>query len=302
MKTEMPPVRSESPAAAADAKAWEARARAFQDQLGRVGPQPAGVASFTNRRFTVNFSAPLAQVQRLLPREIRADPLPGNPQRGMLAMCACDFWVPRIGALPIYPIRNNDMLLRVSARFAKGGRKLRAFYTVHSESSSWLLGTLGRFFSHFRKRLTRFERIDDERVYSLRNQRDGELSTGWLRAQKASITKAPPMCSRFNDIDSATDYAFRLDGSCGFDWATRRISFQPIEYPEWDLSFCHDVAFQFPLLDTLAREFDIELEFDSVLCMENTHQTWCKSTLFTNDVAPTPWYARRADGVGSVLD
>jgi hypothetical protein len=253
------------------------------------------VTSFTNRRFTVNFSAPLAQVQRLLPREIRADPLPGNPQRGMLAMCACDFWVPRIGVLPIYPIRNNDMLLRVSARFSKGGRKLRAFYTVHSESSSWVLGTLGRFFSHFRKRITSFERVDDERVYSLRNRRDGELSTGWLQARKGSIGKSPPLSSLFNDIDSATDYAFRLDGSCGFDWAMRRISFQPIEYPEWDLSFCHEAQFQFPLLDTLAREFGIELEFDSVLCMENTHQTWCKSTLFTNDIAPAPWYARRRE-------
>lgn len=270
---------------------WEQRAREFQERLGRVGPQPANVTSFTNRRFTVNFTAPLEQVQRLLPPEIQADPMPGNPELGMVAMCACDFWVPRIGMLPIYPIRNNDMLLRVSARFPKGGRKLRAFYTVHSESSSWVLGTLGRYFSHFRKRLTTFERIDDERVYSLRNHRTGDFSTGWLSAEKASISKSPPATSLFPDIETATDYAFRLDGSCGFDWSSRRISFQPIEYPEWDLSFCHHTDFQFPLLDTLAREFQLALSFDSVLCMENTHQTWCSSTLFKNEPAPSPWYA-----------
>jgi hypothetical protein len=275
-----------------DSLAWEARAREFQERMGRVGPQPANVTSFTNRRFTVNFSAPLEQIQRLLPHEIQADPVPGNPERGMLGMCACDFWVPRIGALPIYPIRNNDMLLRVSTRFAKGGRKLRAFYTIQSESSSWILGTLGRYFSHFRKRITHFERIDDERVYSLRNRRGGEHATGWLSAHKNTIQKTPPATSLFEDITSATDYAFRLDGSCGFDWASRRISFQPIEYPEWDLSFCHTVDYEFPVLDTLSREFQLELTFDSVLCMENTHQTWCASTLFKNEPAPSPWYAR----------
>jgi hypothetical protein len=193
--------------------------------------------------------------------------------------------------LPIYPIRNNDMLLRVSARFPKGGRKLRAFYTVHSESSSWVLGTLGRYFSHFRKRLTTFERVDDERVYSLRNHRTGDSSTCWLSAEKRSISKSPPSTSLFPDIETATDYAFRLDGSCGFDWSSRRISFQPIEYPEWDLSFCHHTDYQFPLLDTLAREFQLALSYDSVLCMENTHQTWCSSTLFKNEPAPAPWYA-----------
>lgn len=272
---------------------WETRARAFQDRMGRVGPQPASVVSFTNRRFTVNFSAPIEHVQRLLPREIEADPIPGRPDLGMLGMCACDFWVTRIGLIPIVPIRNNDMLLRVSTRFRKGGRRLRGFYTIHSTSSSFVLGTLGRHFSHFRKQRGRFERVDDEHVYSLRNASADERSTGWFVACKDSIDKAPPRSSRFASIEAATDYAFRLDGSCGFDWARRRISFQPIEYPEWDLSFCHRVEYGFPLLDTLAREFDLELALDSTLCMRNTHQTWCAATLYRNDESATPWFARR---------
>src|SRR5262245_9559127 len=107
------------PAASEARVDWEKKAREFQERLGRVGPQPAGVVSFTNRRFTANFAAPLEHVQRLLPADIEADPIPGSPTRGMLGMCACDFWVPRIGLVPIVPIRNNDMLLRVSARFRK---------------------------------------------------------------------------------------------------------------------------------------------------------------------------------------
>lgn len=271
---------------------WEARASAFQDRLGRVGSQPARVVSFTNRRFTVNFSAPIEHVQRLLPREIEADPIPGRPDLGMLGMCACDFWVTRIGLLPILPIRNNDMLLRVSTRLRKGGRRLRGFYTIHSTSSSFVLGTLGRRFSHFRKQLGTFERVDDERVYTLRNASEGEHSTGWLAAHKDSIDKTPPRGSCFASIEAATDYVFRLDGSCGFDWGTRRISFQPIEYPEWDLSFCQRVEYGFPLLDTLAREFDLELTPDSTLCMQDTHQTWCAATLYRNDESATPWFAK----------
>ncbi len=273
--------------------AWEARAREFQDGLGSVGPQPADVVSFTNRRFTACFTASLDQVQRLLPREIEADPVPGRPELGMVGMCACDFWVPRIGLVPTWPIRNNDMLLRVSGRFRKGGRPLRGFYTVHSQSSSWILGTLGRFFSHFRKRVGRFRRVDDERIYSLENARTDELSTGWFVAHKDSIDKTPEAGSVFADAEAATAYVFRLDGSCGFDRHSRRISFQPIEYPDWDISFCHRFDYRFPLLDTLAREFRMDLEFDSVLAMQDTRQTWCKSSLFQNLPAERPWYARR---------
>ncbi|MFN0242268.1 MAG: hypothetical protein ACKVWV_05190 [Planctomycetota bacterium] len=272
---------------------WEVRARAFQDRMGRVGPQPASVVSFTNRRFTVNFSAPIEHVQRLLPREIEADPIPDRPDLGLLGMCACDFWVTRIGVVPIVPIRNNDMLLRVSTRFRKGGHRLRGFYTIHSTSSSFVLGTLGRHFSHFRKQRGRFERVDDRSTYSLRNARTDELSTGWVVAHTDSIDKTPPRGSCFTSIEAATDYVFRLDGSCGFDWATRRISFQPIEYPEWDLSFCQRVDYGFPLLDTLAREFELDLSLDSTLCMQDTHQTWCASTLYRNENAARPWFAKR---------
>jgi hypothetical protein len=271
---------------------WEARAREFQESLGRVRSQPTDVVSFTNRRFTACFTAPIEQVQRLLPAEIDADPVPDAPELGMVGMCACDFWVPRIGLVPIYPIRNNDMLLRVSARFLKGGRRLRAFYTVHSQSSSWILGTLGRFFSHFRKCIGRFERVDDERIYSLRNAREDELSTGWFVARKDSLDARPEPGSVFPDVAAATDYVFRLDGSCGFDWSRRRLSYQPIDYPEWDISFCHGFEYRFPLLDTLAQTFGLEVRFDSVLAMQDTRQTWCKSTLYRNQERGRPWYAR----------
>src|SRR5258705_5199005 len=148
---------------------WTAEAARFQDALGRVGPQPLDVHSFTNKRFTVNFRVPIAEVQRLLPASIQAEEVESSGF-GMIGMCACDFLVPRIGPLRIPPIRNNDMLCRVSAVLRQGGKRLRAFYTVHSLSSSMLLGFLGRRFSHFRKARSKFTRTDNGKVYALESR------------------------------------------------------------------------------------------------------------------------------------
>jgi len=46
---------------------WTAEAARLQDRLGRVGPQPLDVHSFTNKRFTANLRLPVEEVQRLLP-------------------------------------------------------------------------------------------------------------------------------------------------------------------------------------------------------------------------------------------
>src|SRR5262245_23233589 len=107
---------------------WPSEARRLQDGLGRVGPQPLDVHSYTNRRFTANFRVPVDGLQRLLPPAIEAEEV-GSSGQGMLGMCACDFWVHRIGAVRLPAIRNNDMLCRVSATLRQGGKRLRAFYT-----------------------------------------------------------------------------------------------------------------------------------------------------------------------------
>src|SRR5437867_13205558 len=92
--------------------------RTLHDRMGRLNHQPVRVHSFTNKRFTVNFRAPLEQLRRIVPQAIELDPI-RDTGLGMSSMCACDFWVDRFGWLPLPPVRNNDMLCRVSARIRK---------------------------------------------------------------------------------------------------------------------------------------------------------------------------------------
>lgn len=251
----------------------------LQQRMGRVGNQPVSVHSYTNKRFTVNYRAPLDQVRRLLPPGIEPDEIPGTGM-GMFGMCACDFWVTRFGWVPVPRIQNNDMLLRVSARIRKQGVEQRAFYTIASNSSSPLLGFLGVRFSHFRKRVSSFSRVDDGKIYQLQCTDDDPLARGKLLAQLDSISKVKPDSSIFNGIRDATDFVFNLDGSCGYSFERNMLSFQKIDYPEWDMYFCHDAEYDFPLLNHLVDSFEIDAELDCILFMCDTPQTWCSSWLY----------------------
>jgi hypothetical protein len=113
--------------------------RALHERMGQVNHQPVHVRSFTNKRFTVNFRVPLQELRRIVPEAIELDEV-RDSGLGILSMCACDFWVSRLGWLPIPPVRNNDMLCRVSTKIRKRDREYRAYYTLRSDSSSRFLG------------------------------------------------------------------------------------------------------------------------------------------------------------------
>jgi hypothetical protein len=253
--------------------------RALHERMGRVNHQPIRVHSFTNKRFTVNFRVPLDRLRRILPAAIEPDEI-GDTGLGMMSMCACDFWVGRFGWMPIPPVRNNDMLCRVSARVRKAGRDYRAYYTLRSDSSSRFLGFFGKRFSHFRKQVSPFVRVDNDTQYVLQCQAADPLCRGQLRAVMASVTKEKPVTTVFADVDDARRFVFDLDGSCGYDYGSGRLSFQKIDYPPWDMYFCHDASYQFPLIDYLCATFDLAAEFDCVLFMQNTRQTWGTSWLY----------------------
>jgi len=196
-------------------------------------------------------------------------------------MCACDFWVSRLGWLPIPPVRNNDMLCRVSTKIRKGDTTYRAYYTLRSDSSSQFLGFFGRRFSHFRKQVSPFERVDDGVCYRLECQAADPLCRGRFTAVMASVTKDRPATTLFADVSEARQFVFDLDGSCGYCYERGKRSFQKIEYPPWDMYFCHEYRYEFPLMDYLCETFELQAELDCVLFMQNTKQIWGTSWLFS---------------------
>lgn len=255
--------------------------RALHARMGRVYHQPVRVHSFTNKRFTVNFRVPLDQLRRVVPEPIDLDEI-GSTGLGMISMCACDFWVSRLGWLPIPPVRNNDMLCRISTKIRKGAHVYRTYYTLRSDSSSRFLGFFGQRFSHFRKQVATFVRVDDGVTYSLENQATDPLCRGTFVAEMASITKQKPAATLFADVDAAKEFVFDLDGSCGYCYERDMLSFQKIDYPPWDMYFCHQYRYDFPLMDYVSATFGLEPALDCVLFMQNTQQTWGTSWLYRN--------------------
>lgn len=255
--------------------------RDLHDRMGRVNHQPVRVHSFTNKRFTVNFRVPLDQLRRIVPDAIQLDEI-RDTGFGMLSMCACDFWVSWFGWVPFPPVRNNDMLCRISTKVRKRSSEYRAYYTLRSDSSSRFLGFFGKRFSHFRKEVSPFVRVDDGTRYTLECQANDPLCRGKLDAVMASVNKERPATTVFADIEEAKQFVFDLDGSCGYDYDRDMLSFQKIDYPPWDMYFCHDCTYQFPLIDYLRETFDLQAEFDCILFMQNTKQTWGTSWLYRN--------------------
>lgn len=259
-------------------------ARTLQERLGRVYHQPVDVESSTNKRITVNYRVPLPQLEHLLPWCVTPEEIRDTGQ-GMLSMCACDFSVTRVGPVPLPHVHTNEMLCRVSVTVPKDGQHKRAYYTVRSDTSSRLLGLCGGHFSHFRKATSTFERVDDGNTYALHCEAADSICDAELVASLDVVNDDPPTSTVFRDATAATEFVLELDGSCGYNFAKDKLSFQNIAYPDWDVSFCHDVTLTSSLIDHLVETFDLDLTFDCALYMADVDQTWEQSWLYDPEEA-----------------
>lgn len=268
--------------------------RRLHERLGKVSSQPINVASYTNKRLTINYRAPLERLAALVPSCLEVEEI-RDTGMGMISQCVCDFHVTKFGLLPIPKTHTNEMLCRISVKGQKHGEPFRAYYTLRSDSSSRVLGFLGGHFSHFRKATSDFTRQDDGSVYALNCTARDAICSGHFRGELDSLSKEPPTTTCFADIDEATKFVFQLDGSCGYQWDKDKLSFQKIQYPDWDLRFCHEYKYDFALLNYLFDEFDLQAEFDCVLFMEKVPQVWGASWLYTPDASPKAISAKASE-------
>lgn len=272
--------------------------QALHARLGKVGTQPISVSSFTNKRLTINYRAPLDRLRQLVPAPIELDEI-RDTGMGMISMCVCDFWVSKFGPLPIPTTHTNEMLCRISVKVPKDGALHRTYYTLRSDSSSRLLGFLGGNFSHFRKAISRFTKRDENGIYELTCKANDPICDGYFRAELDSVTKEPPSTTTFADIQEATNFVFQLEGSCGYSYPARKLSFQRIEYPTWDLYFCTRFEHEFALTEYLFEAYDLKAEFDCTLFMEKVPQVWGSSWLYTPDAVSVSPRAQALPATGT---
>jgi hypothetical protein len=259
--------------------------RSLHNRLGKIWNQPISVGSFTNKRLTINYRAPLHKLQQLIPQPIVAEEI-GDTGMGMISQCVCDFHVNRFGFVPIPLTHTNEMLCRVSVQILKNGKMMRAYYTLRSDTSSRIMGILGGNFSHFRKAISDFEMRDDGEVYELQCRAKDAICNGHFKGYIESLSKDKPDTTIFDDVKAATDFVYELDGSCGYDFNSGKLSFQHIDYPEWDIQFCHQYEYDFSLLNYLFETYELEPELDCVLYMEKVKQTWGTSWLYREQSVP----------------
>lgn len=253
--------------------------RTLHERMGKVWNQPVPVKSFTNKRLTINYRVPIDRLRQLVPDGIQVEEF-GRSGVGMLSQCVCDFTVTRFGPVPIPKTHTNEMLTRISVQIPKGGENYRAYYTLRSDTSSDLLAVLGGHFSHFRKARSDFQMRDDGEVYELTCRATDPICGGYFCGEMESLSKDKPATSMFADVTEATEFLFNLDGSAGYAYASDQLSFQHIQYPPWDIQFCHAADYQFNLIDYLNDAYDLQMEFDCILFMEKIPQVWGTSWLY----------------------
>ena len=255
--------------------------RALHSRMGRVYHQPVRVHSFTNKRFTVNFRVPLEQLRRIVPEPIDLDEI-GDTGLGMFSMCACDFWVGRLG-LAAHPAGAEQRhALPGQHQGPQGGQGLPRLLHPPLGLVVAVPRVLRQAVSHFRKQVSSFIRVDDGVLYSLECRAADPLCRGKFEAVMASVTKERPATTVFADVEEAKQFVFDLDGSCGYSYERGMLSFQKIDYPPWDMYFCHEYSYEFPLMDYVYETFGLRAELDCVLFMQNTEQTWGTSWLYRN--------------------
>lgn len=63
-------------------------------------------------------------------------------------------------------------------------------------------------------------------------------------------------------------------------FSKKKLPFQEIDYPDWDVSFWHEFSLDSALVDHLAETYDLDLTFDCTLYMADVNQTWNRSWLY----------------------
>lgn len=246
---------------------------AFISQNEIPARQRFDLTLLVNKCLTVNFRAPAAALQALLPGCLTAEEIRDSGM-GMLSVCGWDYWITRLGFLPLPEIHCKALSFRIAVTFRRSAGIIRAFYPLRTMTTvpigKWPNG-------RERRDVPQLDLEDSGEFYGLSRQSRDPLQRDYLEGDMKTVSKAGAAGSIFHDINEAARFILAHEGSCAYDAGKKQLLFQPIIYPPWEICFCHEFQHRFPWLQHLCADAGIQIIADSALFSEEAVQVWKKN-------------------------
>lgn len=233
-----------------------------------------------NKYLAVNFRAPATALQTLLPDCLTAEEIRDSGM-GMISVCGWDYWITRLGFLPLPEIHCKELSFRIAVTFRHDGRLIRAFYPLRTFTTAPFRKWPGE---REHREMPLLELEDSGEFYGLSGQSRDPLQRDYLEGDMKTVRKAGFAGSLFRDINEAGHFVMTNEGSCAYHAGKAQLLFQPIIYSPWEICYCHEFQYRFPSLQRLSVLSGIEMTTDSALFAEEAEQVWKKSRF----LAPPP--------------
>lgn len=250
-------------------------------QSGNPSRQYFDLTLLVNKCLTVNFRAPAAALQTLLPDCLTAEEIRDSGM-GMISVCAWDYWITRMGFLPLPEIHCKELSFRIAVTFRRDGRMIRAFYPLRTFTTAPLRKWTG---GGEHREMPLLELEDSGEFYGLSSQSRDPLQRDYLEGDMKTVSKTGAAGSIFRDVNEAGNFVITNEGSCAYHTGKAQLLFQPIIYPPWEICYCHEFQYRFPALQRLSALSGIDMTADSALFAEEAVQVWVKNRFLT-PIAP----------------
>lgn len=233
------------------------RPRPFVFEPG--GTQFLAVSGTLTDRLLVTYRADAARLRSLVPAPFELDTYAGY---GFVSVCAVEIAGMGLAGTPAFlRWQNREFLYRVGVRL----HGEPTFLTLRSEVSSPLLALLGRYFSHYRPRLTELALVRDANRLRLTTRSEDAL---------VEVDLAAPTDHASVFADEAQAAGFLLGMGFSADVVQGRVRVQRIEHGPWQPRFVHTRAARFRFVDEVARSLGAHFELDNTLAVRDVPHVW----------------------------
>lgn len=246
----------------------EADLRQLHERLGRLSP-PVDVHALPTHGFAVVFRVDLERGARILPAGLALREVPGTGQ-GILCMCGGEFRGARVGKLAIPAPPHQDVHCRAIIDYEHRGLPVPAGYTLHYEASSRIVELCsGHLTTGLRRLPSKFQRagVGEENAehWAVSCSSREPLCCMSFETRPHATSWTAPEATVFGSSRAASEFLLDLDGHVVHDYTRDKTSFRPRDPLPYDAAFCGDFDFDFPLIDFLDEQFELELKLDCAL-------------------------------------